>query len=621
MMIVKPPRPPSLRSGSARSAALVAGAVLAWGPLLPCRASAQPPLPGANCVMPPRPAAEGERRIAAPRREFPALPASLAPRRESLAGSAHLPVIMIDFSDRPATKTPEEVDARFFALGTRSVRDYYRETSYGQYDITGDVLGWFRSSRTNDWFANDAHGLDSSPSARAEPYDRNAWGLLEEMVDLADATVDFSQYDQDGDGIVDALILMHQGRGGEDTGFAGDMWSHKFDLRLPLEPGNYPFAPLGLATDDGVRIGPYVLVPSVGEIGVICHEYGHILGLPDLYVTSGSTPSPVGFFCIMDAGAWTLHPDSAALRFGSLPVHFCGWSKYALGWINPPAVTPSDAPARAAAPVALPPLAAGTAESPGVLRVLENPNGMDWSRLGTGSGRYFLFENRQAIGFDAGLFSPSALETRRGAGGILVTFVEESRDGNDADPATSLLYVIQADGETTVSGGIPSGGEGTDLWPRTGFDPDRFDSTSVDPLPVAHRGFAAELRQVLIENLHVEPGGEATLEAVGFDLDEDPGQPPGAGARLQVYPNPSRAGSVIAFELPEGASSRAQVRIYSLAGELVRRLDDTNEVDLATDRAAWNLRDEDGFAVSSGLYRYQILDGNVVQQGAVSVIR
>ncbi|GIS40062.1 hypothetical protein Ct9H90mP12_2560 [bacterium] len=103
------------------------------------------------------------------------------------------------------------------------------------------------------------------------------------MVDSLEASgFDWSGYDNDGDGYVDALNLVHQGPGAEEGDYS-NIWSHKWSL------GNLA------VTYDGVTINSYNMNPEIQNgnivaIGVLAHEFGHALGLPDLYDTDYTRP-------------------------------------------------------------------------------------------------------------------------------------------------------------------------------------------------------------------------------------------------------------------------------------------------------------------------------------------
>jgi len=193
---------------------------------------------------------------------------------------------------------------------TGSVNDYYQEVSYGVFHVSGEVIGWLFMP-----------GL----------YD--GWYNINQIIAAADPLVNFAEYDGDHDGKVDALWIVHAGPGQEETHDLNDIWSHA------VRGANIP-------TNDGVRIERWSVQPEEHENGdiqsirVFCHEYGHILGLPDLYdydakldTVTYFTPNdandhPLVDWDVMGYGGYSIMHNSN--RF--CPSHFSAWSRIQLGW-------------------------------------------------------------------------------------------------------------------------------------------------------------------------------------------------------------------------------------------------------------------------------------------------
>src|SRR4029077_10126539 len=117
--------------------------------------------------------------------------------------------------------------------------------------------------------------------------------------------------DNDGNGYVDAFIVVHPGGGGEQTGNAGDLWSHKWG-----PPGRY--------STGGTQIYAYLTIPEDCRLGVCAHELGHLLfGFPDLYDTDYSSEG-IGNWCLMAGGSWN--------NGGLTPAHPSAWCKCKQNW-------------------------------------------------------------------------------------------------------------------------------------------------------------------------------------------------------------------------------------------------------------------------------------------------
>ncbi len=294
-----------------------------------------------------------------------ALPSGQRDRAEAVryapapAGVARVAVLRIDFADAAGDGGHTQAFYENLAFGTAAgaLNHYWREASYGQLSLTGTVsTNWLRSAQTKAyWGANSAGGLDDANAAIA--------GLAQEAVLLADAAgFDFSPYDVDADGTLDYLVIVHAGSGEELTWAAGDIFSHS---------GTIP----GGVVVDGVTASQYILVAEDSPLGLWAHEFGHALGLPDLYNTATGTPV-AGEWELMDQGMWN------GITPGSIPAHPSAWGKLFLGWLDPLTLWRQDAPGHALGP---------WSDTPAAVKLV------------LGDSEYILVENRQQRGYDAWL--------------------------------------------------------------------------------------------------------------------------------------------------------------------------------------------------------------------------
>ena len=86
--------------------------------------------------------------------------------------------------------------------------------------------------------------------------------------------------------------------------------------------------PLG---DTGLWIGDYTTEPENGGLGVFTHEFGHDLGLPDLYDTTNKAQNDVSYWSLMSAGSWL---GDGKTDIGSRPGYMGPWEKLQLGWLD-----------------------------------------------------------------------------------------------------------------------------------------------------------------------------------------------------------------------------------------------------------------------------------------------
>jgi immune inhibitor A len=352
-------------------------------------------------------------------------------------------VILVDFSDNTAdliNYPPSHYEEMLFSVATfptGSMADYYLENSYGQFLVTGSATTWYRMPQTYAYYVDGQRGFGTYP--------HNAQKLAEDAVLAADGDIDFSQFDNDGpdgipssgddDGVIDALFVVHAGRGYEQTGDPNDIHSHAWATVNP-------------PVVDGVRATRYSMEPEDGKIGVFGHEFGHVLGLPDLYDTDYDSRG-VGSWSMMSFGSWG--------NGGITPVHLDGWCKSKLGFVTP--LQPTDNVTGASFP--------NVEDNAVVYKVWTN---------GLAGQEYFIVENRQKTRFDA--YLPWK--------GLVVFHVDESVPDN-TDQTHYKVAVEQADGLFDLENNNDSGDMG-DPWPgstnHTTFDvnsiPDSRDYTGAD---------------------------------------------------------------------------------------------------------------------------------------------
>ncbi len=372
-------------------------------------------------------------RPAAPR---PGVPVPLA----TTVGRWNVPVLLADFPDRPAIHAPSQFQTLLFdttnAVPTGSMADYYTEVSGGALTVRGQVFPWKTLPDTANFYANDSYGL----ARLASP--QNDAGMLYAALSAHDAEVDFSQFDRNADGFVDVVLLVHSGVGAEVA--AGDrtqFWSISSGLA-----NNWGFTG-SYVTDDPrpgipgqfMKVDQFCILPEYSavvagdltEIGVYCHEFGHTLGWPDLYdagaLGGGANKGP-GNWCLMSTGAFG--GDS---RTPSRPTHPCAWARMDAGWITVEnLIADGD---RAFPPVET---------SRRAFRL--------WYQ-GEDSEEYFLLENRQRIGFDAGLPGRGLLIAR-----VRSDVIEQRRPTNTINSyIIPGLRIEEADGRADLMIGVNRG--------------------------------------------------------------------------------------------------------------------------------------------------------------------
>lgn len=313
----------------------------------------------------------------------------------------HIPCILVDFSDNPANgglinSTPQMFYDRLFTTGVNpdgSMKEYYSEISYGQMNIIGTVVGWYHMPRTYAYYINGQGGIGTYPN--------NSQRLAEDAISAASGDLDYSEFDNSPvDGFVDGVMIVVPGRGGEETGILNDLHSHKFAVPAP-----YP-------SYNGKLIRDYTVQPEESDgthgplnaIGVFCHEWGHVLGNPDLYdldncdsleLCGDQLSFGLGSWSLMALGNWL--PDYNSYK----PAHPDAWCMIHMGFVLPTTILTNQ--------VDYPIPSVET--SPTILRLWQG---------GAGGLEYFLVENRERTGFDASL--PGS--------GLLIYHVDDTYNSN-----------------------------------------------------------------------------------------------------------------------------------------------------------------------------------------------
>lgn len=276
-------------------------------------------------------------------------------------GKNKLLVLLLNYSDTETIYAQAQFDAmmnqeNYGSIG--SFRDFYYENSYGKLDITTTVTRWVTLPYAKEYYGSD----------RAIEMIQHGLNIL-----VSNGELDLREFDNDGDGVLDGLAVIHQGAGQEYTGGANDIWSHSSII-------------YGLSFN-GIQVRRYTIEPELlgttgkmSTIGVICHEFGHNLGAPDFYDTDYSEHSGdysgTGVWDLMGSGAWNG-------TSGDRPAHINMWQKIQMGWVSP--------------------IVLYTTQKVSAMPSAYN-NAVAYQVNTTVPGEYFILENRQQKGdFDVAL--------------------------------------------------------------------------------------------------------------------------------------------------------------------------------------------------------------------------
>jgi M6 family metalloprotease-like protein len=238
-----------------------------------------------------------------------------------LVGAPKAIVILVNFSDLSfVTPNPKQAFNDLLNLhgystngGTGSAADYFHDNSMGVFNPEFDVVGPYTLPQKMAFYgANDSKGDDVNPQQ-----------MILDACSLASLNgVDLSVYDTDKDGYIDNVFVYYAGYNEAENGPANSIWPHRWVVKSD-------------STFNGVKAEGYACTSELRSsqgtnmcgIGTFCHEFGHVLGLPDYYPTDGGTHHTLSYWNIMDAGPY--------LNLGRTPPAYNAWDRLYLDWSRP----------------------------------------------------------------------------------------------------------------------------------------------------------------------------------------------------------------------------------------------------------------------------------------------
>ncbi len=234
-------------------------------------------------------------------------------------------VILANFSDKKMESGNTQAvfdemlnaDTYTFNGSHSSARQYFKDQSYGQYIPDFDIVGPVTAPNNMKYYGeNDREGYDLRPEY-----------LIRDVCQLVDNQVDFSRYDANNDGYVDFVFVIYAGYGEADSYEENTIWPHQWD-----------FTSAGISlTLDGKKINSYACSSEIcyatdkrAGIATFCHEFSHVLGLPDLYITDENVTTEhktLGDWDLMDSGSYN--------NGGYTPPSYSAYERFVLGWLKP----------------------------------------------------------------------------------------------------------------------------------------------------------------------------------------------------------------------------------------------------------------------------------------------
>ena len=284
----------------------------------------------------------------------------------AVIGSFKTICAFVQFPEKSMIKTMGQFEGLMNQLGYTvngkgSVRDFFRASSYNQFDLTITLCGVYTAPKSESYYAGP-------PEDGTLHVDELARWVAQKVA--AESNINFRDYDSNNDGVVDGFHFIFAGVGQEAGECSTCIWSHKFE-----------FSPA--VTQNGKSINIYSCSPelltgtTISTIGVICHEMTHAFGAPDFYDTNYETSGEytgTGTWDIMASGSWNGTPK------GNCPPFHNMYTKVQFGWVTPVVLS---------APATINKMP-NSAENPIAYRINTATN-----------NEYYLLENRQQVKFDA----------------------------------------------------------------------------------------------------------------------------------------------------------------------------------------------------------------------------
>lgn len=310
--------------------------------------------------------------------------------------------------------------------GTGCAREYFIECSGGQFEPEFDLYGPITLKNNMAYYGgNDYNGNDRNPEQMAI-----------EACQQLDDLVDFAEYDRDGDGMIDNVFIIYAGKGEASGGSASSVWPHAWNV----------FSGAGLTHYFDGKLLDYYACSNEWEnnkpdgVGTFIHEFSHVMGLPDLYVTTYANDNfTPGEWSVLDVGPYN--------NDGRTPPLYSAFERMSMGWMTPRPLTGPGS-------VALLPISSNTAYYIPTLR----------------SNEFFLLENRQQESWDT--YIPGH--------GMLVWHIDYNTSAWGSNSVNNTyghprVQIEAADGVKTLYGNVTT--SPSDPFPGTAFKTEFTDTT------------------------------------------------------------------------------------------------------------------------------------------------
>ena len=211
--------------------------------------------------------------------------------------------------------------------GYPSAGQYFADQSNGTYRPQFDVFGPVNLSRNVAYYGTDKPGDE-------EGDDQHATDAVVEACILANDqfTINWADYDSDNDGYVDFVYVIYAGKGQADGGTSETIWPHNWSVESARQYGYCTYSAneckVGGKKLDNYAMSGEMSGSSLSGIGTLCHEFGHVMGLPDFYDTNYGT----NYENCLTPNDWNIMDGGSYNGDGHCPPNYDPWEKEFFGW-------------------------------------------------------------------------------------------------------------------------------------------------------------------------------------------------------------------------------------------------------------------------------------------------
>ncbi|MFI3297049.1 MAG: M6 family metalloprotease domain-containing protein [bacterium] len=398
-------------------------------------------------------------------------------------------VVLVEFSDLSFTHSTQDFDDLLNLEGysyndaTGCASEYFRSVSNGQYDPHFDVFGPVTLDNDLSYYGAPKDGSTIGDALAPQMF----VDAIAKLKSDPNVSLDLSDYDSDGDGYVDDVFLFFAGFSEAEGASSNAIWPHRWAIyTYKGEPYNFEG---GVIEYDGVELSGYACTSELkgtsgttrAGIGVFCHEFSHVLGLPDFYSTASTSHKTCGMWDLMDYGSY--NNDSRT------PPSYSAHERFYVGWLTPTVINSGGD------------FELEDIQTSNTAYMITSTGAHNLKPTDPNPSEYYLLENRQLTGWDSYLPGSGMMLTKTSYSSSLWS----SNDVN-VDPDAMGYDIIEADGLDADSYYF---GKAGDLFPGTS------NVTSYQPYPRFSIADIAETNGVITFSII-----EYTEHSVAFDAKE-----------------------------------------------------------------------------------------------------